>query len=279
MAHRPEPDPGVVLLLVFVLLLVLAVVWATQDSAHGAVPRPLVAVSQNVRVTLPRPLAAHDIARAAQGADVVLLQEMNARRTARYAPPGWASYQARVFSMRGEAPVLWRRSSLALVAARVVLLHRSTLCQSCTRWATVVRFTVRRSGLCLRVVNLHMVPGIDRAGYLVRAPRAWLARRAVAVIARLARGVPGCATLVGGDWNFGYWNDARVRLRGLPYASLHPLGYRAQWVLPGGGPTFGHRYIDTLWQRGLHLAWQQVRGRTYSDHQQVRVGFWVRHQA
>jgi endonuclease/exonuclease/phosphatase (EEP) superfamily protein YafD len=259
------------LTLVLVTGVLVAGMWR---PARAATLRPLVVTSQNVRVTLGPAQARHDVTAAATGADLVLLQEFNHRRATRFTPAGFGTWQG-PRGPRAETPLMWRTSSLSLLAARTVLLHRSQLFPSATRYATVARFSIRRSGHCLLIVNLHMVPHIDKGGYLTHAPRAALVRRAVAVIAELARGAPRCTALVGGDWNVDYWHDARARQPAMPYASMRAVGYRAQWsALRNGRPTFGHRFIDTLWSRHAGLAWQQVRGHTYSDHQQVRLGFY-----
>jgi hypothetical protein len=259
------------LTLVLVTGVLVAGMWR---PARAATLRPLVVTSQNVRVTLGPAQARHDVTAAATGADLVLLQEFNHRRATRFTPAGFGTWQG-PRGPRAETPLMWRTSSLSLLAARTVLLHRSQLFPSATRYATVARFSIRRSGHCLLIVNLHMVPHIDKGGYLTHAPRAALVRRAVAVIAELARGAPRCTALVGGDWNVDYWHDAQVRQPAMPYATMRAIGYRAQWsALRNGRPTLGRRYVDTLWSRHAGLAWQQVRGHTYSDHQQVRLGFY-----
>jgi endonuclease/exonuclease/phosphatase family metal-dependent hydrolase len=259
------------LTLVLVTGVLVAGMWR---PARAATLRPLVVTSQNVRVTLGPTQARHDVTAAAAGADLVMLQEFNHRRAVRFTPVGFSTWQG-PWGPRAETPLMWRTSSLSLLAARTVLLHRSQLFPSATRYATVARFSIRRSGHCLLVVNVHLVPHIEKSGYLTHAPRAALVRRAMAVIAGLARGAPRCTALVGGDWNVDYWRDARVRQPAMPYATMRAVGYRAQWsALRNGRPTLGRRYVDTLWSRHAGLAWQQVRGHTYSDHQQVRLGFY-----
>lgn len=265
---------AIVAVLLLVMVLLALGIWQPVKATGG----PLVATTQNVRYTLGPAHTRYDVRRAARGSDLVLLQEFSGKRASAYAPAGYGTWQA-PRGQRAEAPVLWRRATLGLVSGYTVLLHRSTLFASATRYASVVRFRVRATGACLRVVNLHMIPGIDRSGYLVRAPRAALARRAVAVIAAVARGAPDCATLVGGDWNFAYHSDCRVHLASMPCARMSAAGYLAQWgALAGDRPTFGHRIIDTLWVRRSQVRplWQSVSGGTYSDHQRVRLGFILR---
>jgi endonuclease/exonuclease/phosphatase family metal-dependent hydrolase len=233
-----------------------------------------VVTTQNVRYTLTPAQARYDITRATHNSDVVLLQEMANRRVH---VPGFGVWRG---PGRARAvPVLWRRSATRLVRARAVLLHRSELCDSCTRYATVARFRTS-SGACLRVINVHLVPGIQtRAGYLKISPRARLAAQAVAVIQRLALGAPGCPTLVGGDWNMGYFRDARVRDPRGPVVHMRAAGYLAQWpALPGDRPTRKTCYLDTLWMRQAQVKplWQQVAGGTFSDHQRVRLAFTLR---
>jgi endonuclease/exonuclease/phosphatase family metal-dependent hydrolase len=190
--------------------LVAAAAMLVPAAAAPAAGSRIVLVTQNVRVTLGPVHARHDVRQAARGADVLALQEMNRRRVTRYLPASWHAWQAR--GPAGETAVAWRPARFRLIGGVPLLLHRSTLFRSATRYAAAVMLVERGSNRCLTVVSVHMAPHIDAAGRLTSLRRGKLAAIALRTFAAAGRMLGrGCAVAIGGDWNLDAYASRRAR--------------------------------------------------------------------
>lgn len=205
----------------------------------------LTITTQNVRVSLPPPLAHHDITQAAQHSSVLFTQEMGLRDARRFAPPGWGTAHAQGLR-QGDCATYYDRDLWRKTGSRAVLLTHAPF-RAGTRYALVTH--LRGQGTTLDVVCVHMITKS-------------LARRAVyhrgmdrlrALLSRLT----AAHVVVGGDWNRN-WSQ-RAPLSG--YHTRKP---------PAPTGSHGGR-IDYLWWRGAAERTIRVIGHTASDHQGVRV--------
>ena len=211
--------------------------------------------TQNVRVTLPPAQARHDVRQAAARGSVLFAQEMGRRGAGRFRPAGWGSAQA-AGPFRGNCATFYNRHVWRLRSWRAVRLLDENLPAHPPQghiWALV---TVLTGAETLAGVCVHMPT--KRAGDGVYAPAL---RRLRALLARLSSRYP--RVVVGGDWNRDY--SRRPALAGFraarPPAPTHSPGVRIDYI-------YAHR--------PAHIARVRVIGRTYSDHNGVRV--WVRNR-
>lgn len=251
-------------------------------GAMSPAPAPVVATStttytattQNVRVTLGKTRAAHDIRRALDGSDLLLTQEMGGRHATRFAPAGIGVMQPPDRAAR-ELAIYYRRSQLEAVGSFPILFHASRLFRSATRYALVAVFRTRTApSRCLVAVDVHMIPHIERAGHPRALPRRTLVRRALDRLAAFVHTYRrGCGLLIGGDWNVDGYADRRVRSPVFPYAHLAPLGLRSSWAVFHARDTLGSRSVDGFYLAGIRPLALRVLVGTYSDHNGVRLRF------
>jgi hypothetical protein len=235
-------------------------------GAVGALPSPAAAdrvtvTTQNVRYTLDRDRARHDIRQAAEHSSIVLAQEMRYRVARRFAPPGWGTAHVRVTgptANRGDCATYWSRDVWTFVRRWTVPISAAPF-RNGHRWALVT--ILRGNGTRLAVVNVHTFT-LTRS-----SSRRALYARSMGRVRDLLDGLRqrNDAVIVGGDWNRTY--DLRVKF-GQPWRTSdppRPTGSRGgridylRWVAPDFRPLS-----------------VRVIGDTYSDHNGVRVTLGIR---
>jgi hypothetical protein len=219
----------------------------------------LVVTTANILADLGPAAAAADLHRAMAGSDVVLAQEMAARRLD---APGWARAQSRA-PYCSETPVYWRTAALVRLSWRSVVIQRGTW-PGATRCVTLVRLRERTTGRVFVVINVHQAQHVELGGR-PRPGRAAVYARGMARLDQLRAGLV-VPYLIGGDWNVDRRADARVRWHGFPHARLTDL--RATRTRG----TLGNRQVDYVL---YGPAWRSLGARritgTRSDHNFVRA--------
>jgi len=247
----------------------LAAIAAPPPTA--ALPPTYVVTTLNVKHTIGPAHARADLHRAQTGSDLVVTEEMGSRHASRFTRPGFRSVQP---GDVGEVAIYYRPARFTYRGSFPILLHRSHLFGSATRYALAARFDAGRS--CVLVIGVHFVPHIERAGHPRHLPRISLVTRALTRLAatiRFAR-TGRCGVIVGGDWNVDGYADARVRDPRFPFARLTAVGLRSEWsTFPHGAPTLGRRHVDGFYTDGIRTLSRRTIGRTYSDHNGDRLTF------
>lgn len=243
--------------LVLALLLAAAVVADLPAAASG----DSTIGTQNVRNTLPPLRARHDLRQTADGASILLAQEMQRRRASWYAPAGWGAthYRGRGIRLnRGDCATYWDRSRWTLVRSYPYqLTYADYPGGHGRRWALVT--ILRGHGETIAAVCVHMLTrALDRP-LVYRHGVA----RLHALTARLAQSF---RVVVGGDWNLGHPWDERTRLVGFPAAAFHAWSSRATVRR-----TTARARLDYFYWSGFTFRHIARISPTYSDHDGVRL--------
>ena len=182
-------------------------------------------------------------------------------------------------------PILWRQDrydALAQGAEKVFGVRRIEpgtggrgIGPKSVQW---VRLRDRGTGAVFFVINLHLVPDVERRGHpVVRRPaRLALYRQQMTAMLKLVDRFKSIGpVMVTGDFNVAARTDATVKNPTFPYALGQAHGLYSNWRVLGypRRGTHGHRHIDYVWATTASVlpVAQTILAKYGSDHSPVVV--------
>ena len=227
-----------------------------MNLAVAVVVTVLTITTQNVRAGMPPERVRHDVHQAAEQSSVVFTQEMFYRRAAAFAPSGWGTAH-HAGNRKGDCATYWDRSRWRERRSFVTLLTNAPFHTGLKYALTTVLHLRGHPRVTMAAVCVHMMTrSIPR--------RAWYARgmdRLRDLLSRLDR-YP--YVVVGGDWNRGWPQRARI------------AGYDSKKPPEATGGQGGR--IDYFWWQRLNIDYRSIRviGHTFSDHNGTRMSLALR---
>ena len=224
---------------------------------------------------------------AAEGADVIGVQELSPQSRRRQVRRAMADLGWGMSGGNNAVPIFYRRAKYALLAQdseEVFDVHRiesgvagTSIGPKSIQW---LQLRDRSTGAAFVAANHHLVPTIDNRGRPDRTnpKRVRLARMQLAAAGALADRLAQAGPLfLTGDWNIDARRDARVRDSRWPFLALGDHGLRSNWRVLGyprrGTHQGGARLIDYVMgtTRAAVPIRQRILGSYGSDHFAVLV--------
>jgi hypothetical protein len=222
------------------------------------------------------------IDRYKQMVDVAGLQEIGSNDRHRYLRKDrhWGYYRPPTLQQN---PIIWRRGAFDFVSARPYKIADPAYIgnelgrgdQTYPRsLATIVRLVHRASGQQVSLINVHLISGTVKGGRPVKSrPRAHrLFTRQVAGTVRAIKDERAHSdrVYVLGDFNIGYVEDAKWRLRKHPFRRYTRIGLSSMWkgsrYLKTEFGTHNDSLIDGVWTTGRAAGTFISRKIRVSDH-------------